>query len=93
MNDSQASPGEQSTIELVAFLFQIARSHQHRSLESLLGEAKEIYPDVTDDQWDRATVELAHTLHKNDYMGFATDYRLQGKPRHKASNTSDGPST
>ncbi len=93
MSDPQASPGEQSTIELVAFLFQIARSHQHRSLEALLNDAKELQPDVTDEQWDRALVDLAHTLHKSDYMGFATDYRLQGKPRHKASNTSDGPST
>jgi hypothetical protein len=94
MSEPQKSPAEQSIIELVAFLFQIARSHQHLSLEALLEDAKTLQPDVSDEQWHRATVDLAHTLHKNDYMGFASDPERKWKPNRKSASAAgmdDGP--
>jgi hypothetical protein len=89
MNTQSKDTEDTTIIELTAFLFQIARNHQHFSVESLLRDAKAILPEVMEEQWDLAAVELAHILHKNDYMGFATQFRLQGKPRKKKVPTED----
>lgn len=70
-------------IEIVAALFQLARSGAIYTKEVLLIEAKKLFPDVPEERLLDCRRQLGERLKGSDYLGYSDEYDRQR--RRKAS--------
>lgn len=64
--------------EIVAELFQLARSGRYCRLRPLLEEVKRAHPQEPAERIDACAQKLGELLYERDYMGFATEYHARG---------------
>lgn len=68
-------------VEIVAELFQIARTGQFHSLEGLLEQAQKQFPSETPERLRDCSGQLGELLRKTDHGGYNAEYARQRRPR------------
>jgi hypothetical protein len=73
-------------IEIVAELFQLARTDRYLTLDALLEQAQKDFPDETPERLRECVKQLGVLLKKTDHGGYGKDYDRISRHRKKAAS-------
>jgi hypothetical protein len=75
-------------VEIVAELFQLARTDQYLTLEALLEQAQKDFPNETPERLRECAKQLGTLLRKTDHGGYNKDYdRMRRHQKSAATKT------
>lgn len=73
-------------VEIVAELFQLARTNLYISLDALLEQAQKQFPSETPERLRECAKQLGLQLKKTDHGGYGKDYDRTSRHRKKAAS-------
>lgn len=71
-------------VEIVAEMFQIARSGMFVSKPMFMRHVQEQFPNESAERLESCAVQLGQKLKDSDYMGYATEYSKTRRSRRSA---------